>query len=68
MLLHERYSTLGTVITTILTIIGTAAALLYYLSIGKYNTISGFVGLFGGYFSVLLFSYGYFNKRLNKDV
>ncbi|MEK6861207.1 MAG: hypothetical protein AABY07_04490 [Nanoarchaeota archaeon] len=68
MLLYEKYSTLGTVITTILTVIGTIAGLSYYLSISRFNTAFGFVSLFIGYLTVLIITYSYFNGRLEKDV
>lgn len=68
MLLHEKYSTLGTVIATALTTIGTIAALAYYLSVSKFNTIYGFTFLFGGYLLLIVFIYSYFNRRLRKNV
>jgi len=68
MLLHEKYSTLGTVVTTALTIIGTIAGLSYYLSISRFNTTFGFMILFIGYFLVILAIYNYFNGRLKENV
>jgi len=68
MLLYERYSTLGTIITTALTIIGTIAGLSYYLSISKFNTTFGFVILFIGYFLIIIATYNHFNGRLKENV
>ena len=45
---------------TILTIIGTITALTYYLSVTQYGTKTGFLMLFGVYFSMVVFIYGYF--------
>lgn len=63
MLIHEKDSAIATVITGIITIIGTAAALLYYLSASRYNSTVGFVNLFGGYFIILIFLYHYYDWR-----
>lgn len=68
MLLYEKYSTLGTIITTALTVIGTIAGLSYYLSISKFNTTLGFVMLFMGYFLIIIAAYNYFNGRLKENV
>ena len=49
MQVHERYTTIATMIVTVLTIIGTAAALGYYLSLTRYSTPKGFFFLLASY-------------------
>lgn len=61
---HERYSTLAAVISVVLTVIGTAAALAYYLSITHYRSVENFFFLLFGYSSVIIVTYHYTNRRL----
>ena len=63
MLLHERDTAIATVLSTIITILGTGAAFIYYLSISRYPTLIAFINLLGGYALLLLFFYYYFNWR-----
>ncbi len=63
MQVYERDSAIATTLTAIVTIIGTAAALGYYLSITKYNSPEGFTGLLGGYIFILVFFFYYLHRR-----
>ncbi len=67
MQIHERYVTIATVIMTVLTIIGTAAALVYYFSLTKYDTTEGLLFLLVGYTILILGTYNITQWRL-KDV
>ena len=64
MLLHERYATFGTIISTAIAVIGTAAALAYYISISRYNAPFWFLLVYIAYFAVIALIYGYFKWKL----
>ena len=68
MLVHEKDMAVATMIVTVVTIIGTLAALSYYLAISKYNTTQSFAVLLGGYFTTTIITYNFFNLRYKENV
>ena len=63
MLIHEKDSAIATILTAVITIMGTMVALVYYLYTSKYYSTFGFLNLVGGYFFILTFLYYYFDWR-----
>ncbi len=64
---YQKDTAISTIITTVVTIIGTAAALSYYIAISKYNTNEYLTFILGSYF-VLISTVGYiYNRRYEQN-
>ncbi len=66
MFIHKRYVTIATIVSALLTVIGTAAALVYYLYLTPYNTSLNFSILLGGYMFMVSATVYDVNRRLKR--
>lgn len=68
MKVHQKDVAVATVINTILMVVGTGAALAYYLSLSAYASTEGFTVFISGYIGFLSLMYYYYSRRRYKDV
>ncbi len=66
--LQQKDIAVATVINTILMVVGTGAALAYYLSLSAYASTQGFTVFVSGYIGFLSLVYYYYSRRRYKDV
>jgi len=66
--LHQKDVAVATVINTILMVVGTGAALAYYLSLSIYASTQGFTLFAGSYIGFIILMYYYYDRRRYGDV
>ena len=64
----QKDGAVATVINTLLMVLGTCAALAYYLSLSAYASTAGFTVFISGDIGFLSLMYYYYSRRRYKDV